>query len=47
MFDGDRRLAGCLGRSSEVRPAVERLVQVRMIELVVPPPAPPAPPWRW
>jgi len=40
-------LDGCGPQRSEVRPAVKRLVQVRMIELVVPPPAPPAPPWRW
>ena len=40
-------LDGCGPQRSEVRPAVERLVQVRMIELVVPPPAPPPPPRRW
>ena len=40
-------LDGCGPQRSEVRPALERLVQVRMIELVVPPPAPPPPPRRW
>jgi len=40
-------LDGCGPQRSDVRAAVERLVQVRMMELVVPPPAPPRPPRRW
>jgi hypothetical protein len=40
-------LEGCGPQRSEVRAAVERLVQARMIELVAPPPAPPPPPRRW
>jgi len=31
----------------DVRAAIERLVRLRMMELVAPPPAPPAPPRRW
>ena len=40
-------LDGCGPQRSDVRAAVERLVQLRMMELVVPPPAPPPPPRRW
>ena len=40
-------LDGCGPQPSEVRAAIERLVRVRMMELVAPPPAPPAPPRRW
>jgi len=40
-------LDGCGPQRSDVRPAIERLVHVRMMELVEPPPAPPAPRWRW
>jgi len=40
-------LDGCGPQPSEVRAAIERLVQLRMMELVAPPPAPPAPPRRW
>ena len=40
-------LDGCGPQRSDVRAAVERLVQVRMIELVVPPPAPLPPARRW
>ena len=40
-------LDGCGPQRSEVRTAIERLVRVRMMELVMPPPAPPAPPRRW
>jgi molybdopterin biosynthesis enzyme len=32
---------------ADVRAAIERLVRVRMLELVAPPSAPPAPPRRW
>ena len=31
----------------DVRAAIERLLRLRMMELVAPPPAPPAPPRRW
>src|SRR6267378_2820926 len=40
-------LDGCGPQRSDVRAAIERLVRVRMMELVAPPPAPPAPPRRW
>ena len=40
-------LDGCGPQRSDVHAAVERLVQLRMMELVVPPPAPPPPPRRW
>ena len=40
-------LDGCGPTPSDVRKAVERLVRLRMMELVVPPPAPPPPPRRW
>ena len=40
-------LDGCGPQRSDVRAAVERLVQLRMLELVVPPPALPPPPRRW
>ena len=40
-------LDGCGPQPSDVRAAIERLVQVQMMELVAPPPAPPAPPRRW
>jgi hypothetical protein len=40
-------LDGCGPQRGDVRAAIERLVQVRMVELVPPPPAPAAPPRRW
>jgi hypothetical protein len=40
-------LDGCGPQHGDVRAAVERLVRVRMMELVVPPPALPLPPRRW
>ena len=40
-------LDGCGPHRSDVRPAIERLVHVRMMELVAAPPPPPAPPRRW
>jgi hypothetical protein len=40
-------LEGCGPAPSDVRKAVERLVRLRMMELIVPPPAPPPPPRRW
>jgi hypothetical protein len=40
-------LDGCGPTPSDVRKAVERLVRLRMMELVLPPPAPPPPPRRW
>jgi hypothetical protein len=40
-------LDGCGPQHSDVRTAVERLVQVRMMELVVPPPPLLPPPGRW
>jgi len=40
-------LDGCGPQRSDVHAAVERLVQLRMMELVVPPPARPPPPRRW
>ena len=40
-------LDGCGPAPSDVRKAGERLVRLRMMELVVPPPAPSPPPRRW
>ena len=40
-------LDGCGPQRSDVPAAIERLVQLRMMDLVPPPPAPPAPPRRW
>ena len=40
-------LDGCGPAPTEVRKAVERLVRLRMLELLAPPPAPPPPPRRW
>jgi len=40
-------LDGCGPQRAEVRAAIERLVQLRMMELVAPPPAPPPPLRRW
>ena len=40
-------LDGCGPQRSDVRAAIERLVQVRMMDLVPPPPTRPAPPRRW
>ena len=40
-------LDGCGPQPSDVRAAIERLVQVRMMDLVPPPPTRPAPPRRW
>ena len=40
-------LDGCGPTPGDVRKAVERLVRLRMMELVAPPPAPPPPPRRW
>ena len=40
-------LDGCGPQRSDVRAAIERLVHVRMMELVAPRPPPPAPPRRW
>jgi hypothetical protein len=40
-------LDGCGPQRSDVRAAIERLVQARMMELVAPPPPPPLPPRRW
>ena len=40
-------LDGCGPQRGDVRAAIERLVDVRMMELVAPPPPPPAPPRRW
>ncbi len=40
-------LDGCGPRRSEVRAAVERLVRLRMVEPIIPPPAPAPPPRRW
>jgi hypothetical protein len=40
-------LEGCGPAPSDVRKAVERLVRLRMMEPIAPPPAPPSPPRRW
>jgi hypothetical protein len=40
-------LDGCGPAPGEVRKAVERLVKLRMLEPIAPPPAPPYPPRRW
>ena len=40
-------LDGCGPQRSEVLAAVERLVQLGMVEAVIPPPSPPPAPRRW
>ena len=40
-------LDGCGPQRSDVPAAIERLVQLRMMDLVPPPPTRPAPPRRW
>ena len=40
-------LEGCGPSRSDVKAAIERLMNVRMIELVAPPPPPAPPPRRW
>jgi hypothetical protein len=40
-------LDGCGPGRAEVRKAIERLVRLRIVELIVPPPVQPPPPRRW
>ena len=54
LMDGPRTieemttsLEGCGPQKKDVREAVDRLVRARMLEPVIPPPAPTPPPRRW
>lgn len=47
MDEITRALEGCGPKRQDVRDALERLIKVRMLELVEPPPPPPPPMRRW